>query len=89
MSDHHVYVIECADGSLYTGYTTNVERRVAEHDAGEGAKYTRGRTPVTLRHVESFDSRSVALSREHAIKSLSRAEKERLVKESDRDGTSD
>ncbi len=89
MSDHHVYVIECADGSLYTGYTTDVERRVAEHDAGEGAKYTRGRTPVTLRHVESFDSRSVALSREHAIKSLSRAEKERLVKESDRDGTSD
>jgi putative endonuclease len=89
VSDHHVYVIECADGSLYTGYTTDVERRVAEHDAGEGAKYTRGRTPVTLRHVESFDSRSVALSREHAIKSLSRAEKERLVKESDRDGTSD
>jgi len=89
VSDHHVYVIECADGSLYTGYTTDVERRVAEHDAGEGAKYTRGRTPVTLRHVESFDSRSVALSREHAIKSLSRAEKERLIKESDRDGTSD
>ena len=89
MSDHHVYVIECADGSLYTGYTTDVERRVAEHDAGEGAKYTRGRTPVTLRHVESFDSRSMALSREHAIKSLSRAEKERLVGESDRDGTSE
>jgi len=89
VSDHHVYVIECADGSLYTGYTTDVERRVAEHDAGEGAKYTRGRTPVTLRHVESFDSRSMALSREHAIKSLSRAEKERLVGESDRDGTSE
>ncbi len=89
MSDHHVYVIECADGSLYTGYTTDVERRVAEHDAGEGAKYTRGRTPVTLRHVESFDSRSVALSREHAIKSLSRTEKERLVGEHDGDGTSD
>ena len=50
-SGHHVYVIECADGTLYTGYTTDVERRVAEHDAGEGAKYTRGRTPVTLRHV--------------------------------------
>ncbi|MFC5278399.1 GIY-YIG nuclease family protein [Halorubrum rubrum] len=79
MSDHYVYVIECADGSLYTGYTTDVERRVAEHDAGEGAKYTRGRTPVTLRHVESFDSRSAALSREHAIKSLSRAGKEDLI----------
>ena len=45
--DHHVYVLECADGSLYTGYTTDVERRVAEHDAGEGAKYTRGRTPAS------------------------------------------
>ena len=79
MADHHVYVIECADGTLYTGYTTDVERRVAEHDAGEGAKYTRGRTPVTLRHVESFDSRSAAMSREYAVKSLSRAEKEGLI----------
>ncbi|MFB6091359.1 MAG: GIY-YIG nuclease family protein [Halobellus sp.] len=77
--DHYVYVVECADGSLYTGYTTDVERRVAEHDAGEGAKYTRGRTPVELVHVESFDSKSEAMSREHGIKSLSRAEKERLV----------
>ena len=77
--DHHVYVIECADGSLYTGYTTDVERRVAEHDGGDGAKYTRCRTPVELVHSESFDSRSAAMSREHEIKQLSRAEKERLV----------
>jgi putative endonuclease len=77
--DHYVYVLECADGSLYTGYTTDVERRVAEHDAGEGAKYTRGRTPVELVYVETFDSRSAAMSREHEIKQLSRAEKERLV----------
>ncbi|ELZ45308.1 excinuclease ABC subunit C [Halorubrum coriense DSM 10284] len=83
VADHHVYVIECADGTLYTGYTTDVERRVAEHDAGEGAKYTRGRTPVTLRHVESFDSKSAAMSREYAIKSLSRTEKERLIGEGD------
>ena len=81
MTDHYVYVIECADGSFYTGYTTDVDRRVAEHDAGDGAKYTRGRTPVTLRHVESFESRSAAMSREHAIKSLSRREKERLIGE--------
>jgi putative endonuclease len=79
MADHHVYVLECADGSLYTGYTTDVERRVAEHDAGEGAKYTRGRTPVELVHVEEFDSKSAALRREHEIKSRSRAAKERLV----------
>lgn len=77
--DHHVYVLECADGSLYTGYTTDLERRVAEHDAGDGAKYTRCRTPVELVHSESFDTRSAAMSREHEIKGLSRAEKERLV----------
>ncbi|WP_435073913.1 GIY-YIG nuclease family protein [Halorubrum sp. HHNYT27] len=82
-SRHYVYVIECADETLYTGYTTDVERRVAEHDAGDGAKYTRGRTPVTLRHVESFGSRSAAMSREHAIKSLTRAEKEALIEADD------
>jgi putative endonuclease len=79
--DHHVYVLRCADDTLYTGYTTEVERRVAEHDAGEGAKYTRGRTPVELVHVESFDSKSAAMSREYEIKQYSRTEKERLVGE--------
>ncbi|PSP89254.1 endonuclease [Halobacteriales archaeon QS_4_69_34] len=76
---HHVYVIECDDGTFYTGYTTDVERRVREHDAGEGAKYTRGRTPVEFRHVETFASKSAALAREHAIKSLRRAEKTALL----------
>ena len=74
-----VYVLECADGSFYTGYTRDVERRVAEHNAGEGAKYTRGRTPVELVHTEGFESRSAAMKREHEIKTLSRGEKERLV----------
>ena len=77
--EHFVYVIECADGSLYTGYTTDVERRVAEHDTGDGAKYTRGRTPVELVHVESYTSRSAAMRREHEVKQLTRYEKERLV----------
>ena len=76
---HIVYVLECADGSLYTGYTTDLERRVAEHDAGDGAKYTRGRTPVELRYHERFDSKSAAMSREYEIKQLSRPAKERLV----------
>jgi putative endonuclease len=76
---HHVYVLKCADGTYYTGYTTDVDRRVAEHDAGKGAKYTRGRTPVDLVHVETFETRSAAMSREAAVKSLSRAEKEALV----------
>jgi putative endonuclease len=79
VSDHHVYVLRCADDTLYTGYTTDVERRVAEHDAGEGAKYTRGRTPVTLVHVEHHASKSAALRREHEIKSLSRDQKEALI----------
>ena len=87
-SDHHVYILECSDGSLYTGYTTDLERRVTEHDAGEGAKYTRGRTPVELVHAESFDSQSAAMRREYEIKGLSRAEKERLL-ESDAPGTPD
>lgn len=80
-SDHFVYVLQCADETLYTGYTTDVERRVEEHGAGEGAKYTRGRTPVELVHVEAFDSKSAAMSREWEIKQLRREEKERLVEE--------
>ena len=79
MGRHAVYVLECADETLYTGYTTDVDRRVAEHDAGEGAKYTRGRTPVELVYVERFETRADALSREYEIKTLSRAEKDRLV----------
>ena len=81
MSSHYVYILRCADDTLYTGYTTDVDRRVAEHDAGEGAKYTRGRAPVDLVYTESFGSRSAALSREHEIKALSRVEKERLIGE--------
>ena len=76
---HVVYVLECDDGSYYTGYTTDLQRRVGEHEAGEGAKYTRGRTPVEVVHVERYGSRSAAMSREAAIKQLTRAEKERLV----------
>ncbi|UPW01553.1 GIY-YIG nuclease family protein [Halorussus gelatinilyticus] len=86
MTVHHwVYVVECADGSFYTGYTTDVERRVREHDRGEGAKYTRGRTPVELVHTERFDSKSAAMSREYEVKQLSRRQKEELVEE-DADG---
>lgn len=76
---HYVYVLRCADDTLYTGYTTDPQRRVAEHNADDGAKYTRGRTPVELVHLESYDDRGTALAREHEIKDLSRAAKERLV----------
>jgi len=76
---HCVYVLRCGDGTFYTGYTTDVERRVREHAAGEGAKYTRGRTPLELVHVEGFSSRSAAMSREYELKQLSRPDKERVV----------
>jgi putative endonuclease len=76
---HYVYVVECSDGTLYTGYTKDVERRVEEHNAGEGAKYTRGRTPVEVVHVEEYTTRSEAMSREAEIKKMSRKEKERLA----------
>lgn len=80
MARHWVYVLRCSDGTLYTGYTTELERRIAEHDAGAGAKYTRGRTPVELVHAEAFEDRSTALSREHEIKAKPREEKQRLIK---------
>ena len=81
---HYVYLIECGDdrGSFYIGYTTDLTRRLREHNAGEGAKYTRGRTPVSVRYVEYWDSKGDAMSREWALKQRSRAGKERLVPDS-------
>jgi len=80
-ASHSVYVVECSDGTYYTGYTTDVERRVAEHNDGDGAKYTRGRRPVELVYVETYDDQSEAMQREYAIKQLRRAGKERLVRD--------
>ena len=75
----HVYILECADGSLYTGVTTDLERRVDEHNRGAGAKYTMGRRPVRLVYAEKADNRSEAGKREYAIKRLSRSQKLSLV----------
>lgn len=74
-----VYMIRCRDGSLYTGITTDVARRFAEHQAGKGAKYLRGRAPLTLVFRQQIGSRSAALSAEAAIKKRSRAEKEAMI----------
>lgn len=76
---HYVYVLRCGDGSLYTGYTTDVDRRVEQHRAGNGAKYTRGRGPLEVVHAEEHETRSAAMAREHEIKQLTREEKERLI----------
>lgn len=74
-----VYLLECRDGSLYTGVTTDVAARVATHSAGEGARYTRSRLPVTLVYSENVTDRSSALRREAAIKRMSAANKRLLV----------
>lgn len=74
-----VYLLRCSDDSLYCGITTDVERRLAEHNRGTGAKYTRSRRPVELVYVETVEGRSAAARREHAIKRLSRSEKENLM----------
>lgn len=70
-----VYILQCRDGTLYTGITDNLPRRLAAHNGGKGAKYTRGRGPVVLVHQESCPDRSAALRRERAIKALSRSQK--------------
>jgi predicted GIY-YIG superfamily endonuclease len=75
-----VYLARCGDGTLYTGITTDPRRRLAEHNAGGGAAYTRTRLPVLLIYEERLPDRSSALRREHAIKQLTRAAKEALVK---------
>ena len=76
---HYVYIVQCKDDTLYTGWTTDLNKRIAAHNAGAGAKYTRGRGPVKLVHSESFDSKSRALQREREIKQLTRAAKLQLI----------
>ncbi|MBP3851653.1 MAG: GIY-YIG nuclease family protein [Erysipelotrichaceae bacterium] len=77
--NHYVYMIECSDGSYYTGYTNNLKKRLAAHNAGKGAKYTKSRRPVRLIYQENFDNKKDALKREYAIKQLARSEKETLI----------
>ena len=75
----YAYIVECADGTLYSGWTTDLEKRIAAHNAGQGAKYTRSRRPVTLRYYEEFENKSEALRRECALKKMSRAKKQALI----------
>lgn len=81
-----VYILRCGDGSLYTGCTVDVERRVRTHQAGRGAKYTRSRLPVTLVYQEPAADKPAALRREWEIKQLSRGEKLRLTESRNRGG---
>lgn len=76
----YLYVLECADGTWYTGYTVDVDERVRAHNAGAGAKYTRGRRPVRLLAQATFATKHEAMSAEYRFKRLSRRQKERLVR---------
>jgi putative endonuclease len=74
-----VYIIQCADSTLYTGCTNNLESRLRKHNQGNGAKYTRGRSPITLRYTKECNSRSEAQQLEYEIKQLNREEKIQLI----------
>jgi len=78
-SKHIVYILHCKDDTLYTGYTTDLKRRITMHEQGKGAKYTRGRGPFKLVYREELDSKSQALQREIEIKKLQRADKIKLI----------
>ena len=78
-SEAYTYMVRCSDGSLYTGWTYDLEKRVMTHNLGKGAKYTKSRLPVELVYHECFATKEEAMSREYAIKRLTRREKEQLL----------
>ena len=78
---NYTYIVECSDGTLYTGWTNNLEKRLEAHNAGKGTKYTKTRRPVKLVYQEQFETKEEAMSREYHIKQLSRKEKMKLMKE--------
>jgi putative endonuclease len=79
---HYMYVVQCRDSTYYTGYTTNVEKRLSMHNNGTGAKYTRARRPVSLLYVEEYETKSEALKAEYRFKQRKRKQKEDYIRES-------
>ena len=77
---NYTYIIECRDKSLYTGWTTDIGKRIAAHNAGKGAKYTKSRRPVKLLYIEEHETKSDAMKREYAIKRMTRQEKLAMIK---------
>lgn len=77
---HYIYIVECRDGTYYTGYTNDIKKRIKAHNEGKGAKYTNSRRPVKLQYTESYQTKSEALKREYEIKQLTRLEKQKLFK---------
>ncbi len=76
---NYTYILECADGTLYCGWTNRLKERVEAHNSGKGARYTKGRRPVKLVYYETFDTKEEALRREAAIKKMTRKEKIELI----------
>ncbi|MGC4018795.1 MAG: GIY-YIG nuclease family protein [Muricomes sp.] len=76
---NYTYILKCKDGSLYTGWTNDLEKRVRDHNAGKGAKYTKARRPVELAYFESFQTKEEAMKREYSIKQMSRSQKIALL----------
>ena len=76
---NYTYIVKCSDGTYYTGWTNNLEKRIKSHNAGMGAKYTRPRLPVTLVYYETFATKQEAMKREYRIKQLSRQQKEQMI----------
>ena len=77
---NYTYILKCKDGSLYTGWTNDLEQRVAAHNTGKGAKYTKARRPVELVYFDEFDTKEQAMKREYAIKQMARKDKLELVR---------
>ena len=75
----YVYIVQCSDNTLYTGWTNNLEKRIKAHNEGKGAKYTMGRRPIELKYFETFETKTEALKRAYAIKRLSKTEKLKLI----------
>lgn len=76
---YYIYILQCKDNTLYTGYTVNLEKRLKAHNSGTGAKYTRGRIPVSMVYSEEYEDKIEAQKRERAIKKLSRTQKLYLI----------
>ncbi len=79
MEEWYVYIVECSDKTFYVGTTNDIKKRIAKHNAGKGAKYTRGRGPVKIRYTRSFESRSEACKHEYQLKRYSRDEKQDII----------
>lgn len=78
---NYIYIVQCSDGTLYTGWTNHLQKRIDDHNAGKGAKYTKSRRPVNLLYYECYETKEMAMRREYEIKQMNRKEKLKLMEE--------